>query len=187
MSSRTCERALPPPSLSIPFPCFSCFVYLLHRESAHNDYSTLFVVYRSTQARKQARSEPLSATAAATATAAPAAFPPAAGSVCCLTFVIAWHGHRRYTSPELNAATTKLIYNARKNGKILGLFLFGTDRVKEFMDKGFTFISVGNGALQQNPTKPDRAGHPALAATQLQAPRSSRHHAALAPPQRPPA
>jgi hypothetical protein len=23
--------------------------------------------------------------------------------------------------------------------------------VKEFMDKGFTFISVGNGALQQNP------------------------------------
>jgi len=49
-----------------------------------------------------------------------------------------------YTSPELNAATTKLIYNARKNGKILGLFLFGTDRVKEFMDKGFTFISVGN-------------------------------------------
>lgn len=40
-----------------------------------------------------------------------------------------------YTSPELNAATTKLIYNARKNGKILGLFLFGTDRVKEFMDK----------------------------------------------------
>jgi hypothetical protein len=47
-----------------------------------------------------------------------------------------------YTSPELNAATTKLIYNARKNGKILGLFLFGTDRVKEFLDKGFTFISV---------------------------------------------
>jgi 4-hydroxy-2-oxoheptanedioate aldolase len=49
-----------------------------------------------------------------------------------------------YTSPELNAATTKLIYNARKNNKILGLFLFGTDRVAEFMDKGFTFISVGN-------------------------------------------
>ena len=47
-----------------------------------------------------------------------------------------------YTSPELNAATTKLIYNARKNNKILGLFLFGTDRVAEFMDKGFTFISV---------------------------------------------
>lgn len=174
MSSRTCERALPPPSLSIPFPCFSCFVYLLHRESAHNDYSTLFVVYRSTQARKQARSEPLSATAAATATAAPAAFPPAAGSVCCLTFVIAWHGHRRYTSPELNAATTKLIYNARKNGKILGLFLFGTDRVKEFMDKGFTFISVGNGAFarcwpcKQNPTR-SRSYYP----SQLQTPHSS--------------
>jgi hypothetical protein len=133
--------------------------------------------YRSTQARKQARSEPLSATAAATATAAPAAFPPAAESVCCLTFVIAWHGHRRYTSPELNAATTKLIYNARKNGKILGLFLFGTDRVKEFMDKGFTFISVGNGALQQNPTRSGWSSssscHTAAGATQQQTPRSS--------------
>jgi len=49
-----------------------------------------------------------------------------------------------YTSPELNAATIKLIYNARKNGKLLGLFLFGTDRVQEFLDKGFTFISLGN-------------------------------------------
>jgi 4-hydroxy-2-oxoheptanedioate aldolase len=25
-----------------------------------------------------------------------------------------------------------------------GLFLFGTDRVQEFLDKGFTFISLGN-------------------------------------------
>src|SRR5271155_311823 len=49
-----------------------------------------------------------------------------------------------YTSPELNAATTKLIENARKNGVVLGLFLFGTARVGEFLDKGFTFISVGN-------------------------------------------
>jgi 4-hydroxy-2-oxoheptanedioate aldolase len=27
---------------------------------------------------------------------------------------------------------------------ILGLFLFGTSRVGEFLEKGFTFISVGN-------------------------------------------
>jgi 4-hydroxy-2-oxoheptanedioate aldolase len=27
---------------------------------------------------------------------------------------------------------------------ILGLFLFGTSRVGEFLDKGFSFISVGN-------------------------------------------
>ena len=27
---------------------------------------------------------------------------------------------------------------------ILGLFLFGTARVGEFLDKGFTFISLGN-------------------------------------------
>jgi 4-hydroxy-2-oxoheptanedioate aldolase len=49
-----------------------------------------------------------------------------------------------YTSPELDAATKKLIDNARKNNVILGLFLFGTARVGEFLDKGFTFISVGN-------------------------------------------
>jgi 4-hydroxy-2-oxoheptanedioate aldolase len=49
-----------------------------------------------------------------------------------------------YTSPELDAATKKLIENARKNNVILGLFLFGTARVGEFLEKGFTFISVGN-------------------------------------------
>ena len=49
-----------------------------------------------------------------------------------------------YTSPELGAATQKLIENARKNNVILGLFLFGTARVGEFLEKGFTFISVGN-------------------------------------------
>ena len=49
-----------------------------------------------------------------------------------------------YTSPELDAATKKLVEHARKNNVILGLFLFGTARVGEFLDKGFTFISVGN-------------------------------------------
>ena len=49
-----------------------------------------------------------------------------------------------YTSPELDAATKTLIEQARKNNVILGLFLFGTSRVGEFLDKGFTFISVGN-------------------------------------------
>ena len=49
-----------------------------------------------------------------------------------------------YTSPELGAATQKLVDNARKNNVILGLFLFGTARVGEFLDKGFTFISIGN-------------------------------------------
>jgi hypothetical protein len=86
-----------------------------------------------------------------------------------------------YTSPELNAATEKLIavrarpgrlsacfyvdgvsmallYGragrlnaqnggfrpgqcAKKNGKILGMFQFGTDRVVEFLQKDFPFIS----------------------------------------------
>jgi 4-hydroxy-2-oxoheptanedioate aldolase len=49
-----------------------------------------------------------------------------------------------YTSPELGAATEKLVGEARKNNVILGLFLFGTARVGEFLDKGFTFISIGN-------------------------------------------
>jgi 4-hydroxy-2-oxoheptanedioate aldolase len=49
-----------------------------------------------------------------------------------------------YFSKELNEATQKLIAAAQRNNKILGLFLFGTDRVKEFLDKGFTFISIGN-------------------------------------------
>src|SRR5262249_61508864 len=49
-----------------------------------------------------------------------------------------------YTSPELGAATQKLIEHARKNSVILGLFLFGTTRVGEFLEKGFTFISIGN-------------------------------------------
>jgi 4-hydroxy-2-oxoheptanedioate aldolase len=49
-----------------------------------------------------------------------------------------------YTSPELQAATQRLIEEANKNKVILGLFLFGTSRVGEFLEKGFTFISVGN-------------------------------------------
>ena len=49
-----------------------------------------------------------------------------------------------YTSPELGSATDKLVSEARKNNVILGLFLFGTARVGEFLDKGFTFISIGN-------------------------------------------
>src|SRR5437867_5128090 len=49
-----------------------------------------------------------------------------------------------YTSPELMDATNKLAAAARKNSVILGLFLFGTARVGEFLDKGFPFISIGN-------------------------------------------
>src|SRR5438094_3103172 len=49
-----------------------------------------------------------------------------------------------YTSPELNAATQSLVNAAKKNNIILGLFLFGTSRVGEFLDKGFSFISIGN-------------------------------------------
>ena len=49
-----------------------------------------------------------------------------------------------YTSPELAAATDKLRAAAKKNNVILGLFLFGTARVGEFLDKGFPLISLGN-------------------------------------------
>jgi 4-hydroxy-2-oxoheptanedioate aldolase len=49
-----------------------------------------------------------------------------------------------YTSPELAEATDKLRAAAKKNNVILGLFLFGTARVGEFLEKGFPFISLGN-------------------------------------------
>src|ERR1700761_4833182 len=49
-----------------------------------------------------------------------------------------------YTSPELFAATDALRAAAAKNNVILGLFLFGTSRVAEFLEKGFPLISVGN-------------------------------------------
>ena len=49
-----------------------------------------------------------------------------------------------YTSTELGGATQALVDNARKNNVILGLFLFGTARVAEFLEKGFRFISIGN-------------------------------------------
>jgi len=49
-----------------------------------------------------------------------------------------------YTSPELHDATTRLVNAARKNDIILGVFLFGTTRVGEFLEKGFPFVSVGN-------------------------------------------
>jgi len=49
-----------------------------------------------------------------------------------------------YTSPELEDATKKMINACAKNNKIPGLFLFGIDRVGEFLKKGFVFIAVGN-------------------------------------------
>jgi 4-hydroxy-2-oxoheptanedioate aldolase len=49
-----------------------------------------------------------------------------------------------YFSDELQDATDKLRAAAKQNDVILGLFLFGTDRVGEFLDKDFSLISVGN-------------------------------------------
>ena len=49
-----------------------------------------------------------------------------------------------YTSPELGEATQTLVAHAQKNNVILGIFLCGTSRVAEFLEKGFRFISIGN-------------------------------------------
>jgi len=49
-----------------------------------------------------------------------------------------------YTSPELKEATDALKVAAKKNDVILGLFVFGTDRVGEFREQGFSLISIGN-------------------------------------------
>jgi riboflavin kinase len=37
-----------------------------------------------------------------------------------------------------------VISAAERNNKVLGVFLFGTERVAEFIKKGFLFISIGN-------------------------------------------
>src|SRR5260370_19196622 len=47
-----------------------------------------------------------------------------------------------YTSPELGAATQELIEHARKNNTTLGIFLFGTSRVGEFLENGSTFLTL---------------------------------------------
>src|SRR5438128_6013200 len=49
-----------------------------------------------------------------------------------------------YTSPELNDATNKLVAAAKKNNLICGVFLFGSARVGEFLERGFPFQSLGN-------------------------------------------
>jgi len=51
---------------------------------------------------------------------------------------------KMYFSKELNDATKKLTNACDKNNVIPGIFLFGTDRVSEFLDKGFNFVSIGN-------------------------------------------
>lgn len=51
---------------------------------------------------------------------------------------------KMYTSPELNQATQSMVDACKKHQKTPGVFLFGTDRVGEFLDKGFPFISIGN-------------------------------------------
>ena len=52
------------------------------------------------------------------------------------------------------------ITNAKKNDITLGVFLFGTDRVGEFLEKGFNFISIGND-LHHIQTVPPRPPHSA--------------------------
>jgi 4-hydroxy-2-oxoheptanedioate aldolase len=49
-----------------------------------------------------------------------------------------------YSCPEMEGAIQKMKDEAKKNDKILGVFLFGTANVPNFLDKGFNFISVGN-------------------------------------------
>jgi len=49
-----------------------------------------------------------------------------------------------YFSPELEQATNKMLAACKKNGVVPGVFLFGTDRVLEFLKKGFRFIALGN-------------------------------------------
>jgi len=49
-----------------------------------------------------------------------------------------------YSSKELNEAVQKMLTACTKHRKIPGLFLFGTDRVGEYLKLGFVFVAVGN-------------------------------------------
>ncbi len=51
---------------------------------------------------------------------------------------------KMYFSDELNQATKEIINAVEKYKKTAGVFLFGVDRVAEFLDRGFNFISIGN-------------------------------------------
>ena len=49
-----------------------------------------------------------------------------------------------YSSKEMHEAEQHLLKVAKDNNKIAGIFLFGTDQVEEYLNKGFKFISIGN-------------------------------------------
>lgn len=49
-----------------------------------------------------------------------------------------------HTTPKPVQATDKMLAACKKHNKLAGLFLFGTERVAEFLNKGFTLISIGN-------------------------------------------
>jgi 4-hydroxy-2-oxoheptanedioate aldolase len=51
---------------------------------------------------------------------------------------------KMYFSDELNKATQDILTAVAKHKKTAGVFLFGTDRVVEFLEKGFNFVSIGN-------------------------------------------
>jgi len=49
-----------------------------------------------------------------------------------------------YKSVELNTAIQAMLTTCAKYKKIPGIFLFGIDRVGEFLKQGFLFVAVGN-------------------------------------------
>jgi len=51
---------------------------------------------------------------------------------------------KMYYSDELNDAVKKLLNAVKNNNKTAGVFVFGTERVEEFLKLGFNFISIGN-------------------------------------------
>jgi len=51
---------------------------------------------------------------------------------------------KMYFSDELKGAIKKMTDAVEKHKKTAGVFVFGTERVREFLDLGFNFISIGN-------------------------------------------
>ena len=80
----------------------------------------------------------------------------------------------------LTTAVDALVQHARAQGKLLGVFLFGTARVEEFITQGFTFISIGNERRWFSGSRPETAAGSCqgdLADTQ---PDDGAHHAGAA-------
>ena len=81
---------------------------------------------------------------------------------------------------QLTTAVDALVQHARAQGKLLGVFLFGTARVEEFITQGFTFISIGNERRWFSGSRPETAAGSCQGGLGDTQPDDGAHHAGAA-------